>query len=76
MKRLALAASVLVLTLAAAPAQADYALVRFGDGFCRIWWNSAGNPWGVGWTKLVIGLPNYLAAQAVFDGALARGICR
>ena len=62
MKRLACAIGLLALALTAtSPARADYAVVQFGDGYCRIWWDSADTPWGVGWTKLVIGLPDHFA---------------
>jgi hypothetical protein len=56
MKRLAFAVAVLAIGLAVSPARADYALVRFEDGWCRVWWDSAGTPWGVGWTKIAIGI--------------------
>ena len=58
------------------PARADYAVVQFGDGYCRIWWDSADTPWGVGWTKLVIGLPDHFAARAALDSEIAQGACR
>jgi hypothetical protein len=81
MKQLALAASavgLLTMALAAAPpARADdYAVVQFQDGFCRIWWQSAGTPWGVGWTKIAIGLPDPFAAQAALDTAISQQLCR
>ena len=38
--------------------------------------DSAGVPWGTGWTKLSIGLPDYVAAQAVLDNAIVQGTCR
>jgi hypothetical protein len=66
MKQLAFALGLLAVGFAAAaPAHADYAVVQFGDGFCRVWWDSAGTPWGIGWTKLVVGLPDPEAAHAV-----------
>ena len=52
MKRSAFALAVLAIGFVGSPARADYALVRFEDGWCRIWWDSAGTPWGVGWTKI------------------------
>ncbi len=77
MKRLAFAAGLLAAGLAAStPARADFALVQFGDGYCRIWWDSADTPWGAGWTKIAIGLPDYLAAQAALANARAQRICR
>jgi hypothetical protein len=56
MKRSAFALAVLAIGFAVCPARADYALVRFEDGWYRIWWDSAGTPWGVGWTKIAIGM--------------------
>ena len=51
-------AKLLALGFAAStPARADYALVKFESGYCRIWWDSAGNPFGVGWIKVAVGLP-------------------
>jgi hypothetical protein len=76
MKHLACAIGFLTLAVtAASPARADYALVQFGNGYCRIWWNSADTPWGVGWTKLVVGLPDDFAARAALDNAIAQGVC-
>jgi len=76
MKHLACAIGFLTLAVtAASPARADCALVQFGDGYCRIWWNSADTPWGVGWTKLVVGLPDNFAARAALDNAIAQGVC-
>ena len=76
MNNLACAIGFLALAvMAAPPARADYALVQFGDGYCRIWWNSADTPWGVGWIKLVIGLPDDFAARVALDNAIAQGVC-
>ncbi len=45
MKRLAFAVGVLALGLVAtAPAHADYAIVKFKSGFCRIWDHTAVAP--------------------------------
>jgi hypothetical protein len=76
-KRLALSTGALLLALAAAsPARADFAVVRFGDGYCRIWWDSAAPPWGVSWSKIALGLPNADVARAVLYNAIAQSICR
>ena len=76
MKRLACAIGLLGLALTAtSPARADYAVVQFGDGYCRIWRDGADTPWGVGWTKLVIGLPDDFAARAALDSEIAQGAC-
>jgi hypothetical protein len=77
MKRWAFAIGVLALGFAAStPARADFALVRFESGFCRIWWDSAGNPFGVGWIKVAIGLPDYEAAVFALNAAIGQGVCR
>ncbi len=79
MKPLALAFGLLAVAFAAAsPARAmdDYSVVQFNDGFCRIWWDSSGVPWGAGWTKIAIGLPDHVAAQAMLDTAISQGTCR
>jgi hypothetical protein len=77
MKRLIFAIGLAALSVAASgAARADYAVVRFGDGGCRIWWDSVGNPWGVGWTKVAVGLPDRDAAQIALDAAFAQRVCR
>jgi hypothetical protein len=47
MKRLALAVGLLVFVVGAAiPARADYGVVRFHGGFCRVWPDTAMAPFG------------------------------
>ena len=47
MKRLVFAVGVLALGFAAStPARADFSVVRFEPGFCRVWW------FGAGWTRV------------------------
>lgn len=46
------------------------------DGYCRIWWDSAGTPWGADWTKVALGLPDHEAADAALSSAIAQGVCR
>jgi hypothetical protein len=77
MRQLALTIGLLSLALvAASSARADdYAVVQFNDGYCRIWWDSAGTPWGVGWTKIAVGLPDHFAARVALDNAIAERIC-
>ena len=79
MKRVAVAAAAAALALGVVgsrPAHADFAIVQLEDGWCKIWWDSASTPWGVGWTKIVLGLPDWLAASAALDSARSQGICR
>jgi hypothetical protein len=77
MKRFAFAVAVLALAaVGSTPARADFAIVQLQDGWCKIWWDSASTPWGVGWTKIVVGLPDWLAASAELDVARSQGICR
>ena len=76
MKRLAFVVAMLAIAFASFPARADYAVVRFEDGWCRIWWDSAGTPWGVGWTKIAFGMPDWLTASAALSDARAQGACR
>jgi hypothetical protein len=77
MKRMAFAIGLLAIAfVTATPARADYALVRFANGWCRIWWDSAGTPWGVGWTKIAVGMPDWLTASAALSNARSQGVCR
>lgn len=77
MHRWVFAAGVLVLGLAASSAaRADFAVIRFDDGYCQIWWDSGVDPWGAGWSKIAIGLPDRAAARAVLDNAIAQNVCR
>lgn len=76
MKRLAFAVGVLALGfVASTPARADFAVVKFEAGYCRIWWDSAASPWGTGWTKVAVGLPDLAAAWTALNGAVAHKAC-
>ena len=77
MKHFVFAAGVLAFALAvSSPARADYAVVQLQDGWCKIWWDSSATPWGVGWRKIAIGLPDWLSAHAALDTARSQGVCR
>jgi len=74
---LALAALVTVLT-AASPVRADYAIIRWSSGDCRIWDNAGlfAVPLGVGWSLLSNELPTYGAATAMLEDLYRQGMCR
>lgn len=76
MTRLTSAFAILAFGLAAAaPARADFAVVKWQDGYCRIWWDSAATPWGAGWTKIVVA-PDWEAAWRAQDAAIHNGVCK
>jgi len=76
MRQLGLAIIVLAIGYTmVTPAQADFAVVRFGDGYCRIWHDSGANPWGAEWRKIAIGLPTWSAAESALDSARAQAVC-
>jgi hypothetical protein len=76
MKRLAFAAGILTLAFAAAtPARADFSVVKFELGYCRIWWNSGAAPWGTGWTKIA-SAPDFQGAWAAQTAAVKKGVCK
>lgn len=76
LKPLTFAAGVLALGMAVStPARADFAVVRYADGHCQIWWDSADHPSGAGWAKIAIGLPDATAAHITLDNALAERLC-
>jgi hypothetical protein len=76
MKRFVFAIGVIALGFAAAtPARADYAVVRWSDGYCRIWWDASSTPWGSGWTKIAIA-PDWSTAVTVKEAAESSGGCR
>jgi hypothetical protein len=76
MKRFVFLTGVLALSVAASvPARADYALLRWTDGSCRIWWQASANPWGAGWAKVAVA-PDFAAASAAFDAAVRAGTCK
>jgi hypothetical protein len=76
MKRLVFAVGVLALGFAAStPARADFSVVRFELGFCRIWWNNGINPIGTGWTRVATA-PDFSGAWAAQDAAVKKGKCK
>jgi hypothetical protein len=76
MKRLAFALGILALGFAAAtPARADYAVVKWDDGYCHIWWDSSATPWDAGWTKIAMA-PDWEAAWFTLESSIHDGVCR
>ena len=76
MKRLAFAVGVLALAFAAAtPARADFAVVKFELGFCRIWWSTDAKPWGSSYTILAKA-PDFASAWEAQADAVKNGKCR
>ena len=73
MKRLVFAIGVLALGFAAStPARADFSVMRFELGFCRIWWNNGINPISAGWAR-VASAPDFTGAWAAQDAAVEEG---
>ena len=76
MKRLVFAVGVLALGFAAStPARADFSVVRFELGFCRIWWNNGINPIGTGWARVATA-PDFTSAWTAQDAAAKKGKCK
>jgi len=64
MKRLAIAIGVLAIGFAAAaPARADFAVVRFKDHTCRAWADHKATPMESGWKYLWVSVPSWEVAQ-------------
>ncbi|MGA2817604.1 MAG: hypothetical protein ABSE67_15135 [Xanthobacteraceae bacterium] len=32
--------------------------------------------WGTGWTKIAVGLPDHMAAEAALDAAIVQQVCQ
>ena len=60
---------------ASSPARADFAVVKFESGYCRIWWDSAANPVGAGWMKVTVA-PDWESAWRALGAAIRMGECR
>ena len=82
-KRLAFAVGALALGLTAtAPAYADYAIVKFNSGYCRIWTNTVVAPpdgtfvWFVWGYHRYNRLPTLAIAEHKLHIVVARGLCR
>src|SRR5262245_66105233 len=74
MKRLVFTVGVLALGFAAStPARADFSVVRFELGYCRIWWNNGINPIGTGWTRVATA-PDFTSAWTAQDAAVKKEV--
>ena len=76
MKKLSFAIGMLALGFAAAtPVRADYVVVKFNPGYCRVWWDSSMKPYGTGWT--VVGKPygDWASANAALNAAWQHKVC-
>jgi hypothetical protein len=74
MTRLAFAIGALALAFAAStPARADFAVIRFKDGACRVWALSKVGP---GAKYLAAGLPTWDAAAAKGKWAVKHHRCK
>jgi hypothetical protein len=77
MKRLSIAIGLLVLGVAAAaPARADFAVIKFKDtGACRAWYNHTAKPWGA-YQVLWVKTPSWDVSQSKGGYAMAHHWCK
>ncbi len=76
MKRLAFAVGVLALGFSVTTAaRADYAVVMFKDGYCRVW-NTGGNPIQPGWKYHWVHLKSWELAASKKHYAEAHHWCK
>jgi hypothetical protein len=75
MKRVAFAVGILALGFTATtPARADYAVVKFADGFCQIWWDAGAVPFGTNWAKVAVA-SDWPGAMAALYAAIQSRTC-
>jgi hypothetical protein len=67
--------AVMIAIVVASPARADFSLVRWPSGDCKIWDNSPGNPPLQPGTLLVRKIPTYGQAWAALNKAVAKRRC-
>jgi hypothetical protein len=73
---LALCAAAIAIA-AASPARADFQVIRWSWGDCKIWNNDTNRmPDGEGWIVLAWGLPSYESAWWALNAEAAKGQCR
>ena len=73
----AVASFIVTALVAASPAQASYALIRWEDtGFCQIWDTSVPTqPFPATFTTVAAALPTFPDAVATKDGLIRTGTC-
>jgi hypothetical protein len=77
MKRLAFAIGIVALGLSASTAaRADYAVVMFKDGYCRVWNDSAAAPMAPGWKYHWVGLKSWEFASTKKHYAIRHHWCK
>jgi len=77
MKQLAFAIGMIALGLAASTAaRADYAVVMFKDGYCRVWADSKAAPMGPGWKYHWVGLKSWEQASGKKHYAMRHHWCK
>jgi hypothetical protein len=77
MKRLALAIGIMALGLSASTvARADYAVVMFKDGYCRVWNDSSAAPVAPGWKYHWVGLKSWEFASTKKNYAIRHHWCK
>jgi hypothetical protein len=79
LRPLSLALGLLAITLGAAtPARADYSIVRWTWGDCKIWQDNGPptTPWGDGWAILADTIATYDEAKVLLEDLYRQGVCR
>ena len=69
-------AALALLVAAAAPASADFAVVKFGDNSCRAWADHKAVPAAPGWKYLWVSVPSWEVAQGKGAYAMKHRWCR
>jgi hypothetical protein len=75
MKRLVFSIAILALgAVAATPARADFAVIRFSEGYCQVWWDRSAPPWSANWT-IIATKRDWWSAVVAMDWAITIGDC-
>ena len=72
----ALCAAAIAIVAAQPASAADYNIVRWQSGDCKIWNNDNNSmPWGGGWVLLKWNMASYETAQRALQVEIAKGNC-